>query len=429
MQQVHIALVNLYSIVISWMTTNNTESIVKYGLTSNNYDMKSYGDSSLYYETFHHHVILDNLEPNQKYYYKIDNEDELVFNSPDINKKEIQFAVYGDLGVYNGDYTINWLNSIKEDVDLYWHAGDISYADDSFLHEGCITKFCYEDTWNTFMTKIQPFASYKPYMVVPGNHEADCHDPSCLTDRERREKLSNFTAYNTRFRMPSKESGSNALNMHYSFNYGSVHFISIDTETGFPGAEEETKYVLPCGGFEEQLKWLEQDLKKAHQEGADWIFVQGHHPMYQGNFTDINFQKAMEDLFYKYQVDIYFSGHIHSYERTFPVYRGIVQNYNKCNLRGNIKTNIYEKPNYTTYIMIGGAGNDEMKQDKYAKLFNISPNFKKLKESNIDGPWTAITDKTNFSAGKVTIISPNEMKFEYYRTDTNELFDSLIITK
>lgn len=417
MQQVHIALVNLYSIVISWMTINNTNSIINYGLTSNNYNMTASGFSSSYYETYHHHVILDNLIPSQKYYYKIDNENELVFISPS-NKKQFQFAVYADLGLHNGDNTFNWLNSIKDDVELYWHGGDISYADDSFLHLGCVTSFCFEDTWNEFMNKIQPFASYKPYMVAVGNHEADCHDPACLTDKNRREKLSNFTAYNTRFRMPSKESGSNALNMHYSFNYGTVHFISIDTETGFSGSEEETKYVLPCGGFEEQLNWLEQDLIKANNDKYDWIFVQGHHPMYQGNFTDFNFQKAMEDLFYKYNVDVYFSGHIHSYERTYPVYKNTVQYYTN---------NVYQNPNYTTYIMIGGAGNDEMNQDKYAKLFNLAPSFKK--ESDINGPWTVITDKTNFGAGKVTIISPTEMKFEYYRTDTNELYDSVTIIK
>lgn len=38
--------------------------------------------------------------------------------------------------------------------------------------------------------------------------------------------------------MPSPES-KGTLNMHYSFNYGPVHFVSIDTETGYPGAAEE----------------------------------------------------------------------------------------------------------------------------------------------------------------------------------------------
>lgn len=65
-------------------------------------------------------------------------------------------------------------------------------------------------------------------------------DPACLTNSKLRDSLSNFSAYNTRFRMPSSES-KGALNMHYSFNYGPVHFISIDTETGYPGAAEEVR--------------------------------------------------------------------------------------------------------------------------------------------------------------------------------------------
>ena len=46
----------------------------------------------------------------------------------------------------------------------------------------------------------------------------------------------------------------------------------------------------------------------------------GHRPMYQGKSINTEFQAAMENLFNKYGVDIYFSGHVHSYERDYPVY-------------------------------------------------------------------------------------------------------------
>jgi hypothetical protein len=320
------------------------------------------------------------------------------------------FAVYADLGVVNGDSTLSWLESVKEQVDLYWHGGDISYADDSFLHPGCAFKFCYEETWDKYMNLIQPFASYKPYMVAPGNHEADCHDPACLSDETRRKTLSNFTAYNTRFRMPSQESKSNGLNMHYSFDYGLVHFISIDTETGFPGAEEETKYVLPCGGFGNQLEWLKADLEAANASRTirPWIFVQGHHPMYQGDSIDQSFQAAMEKLFYDYRVDVYFFGHIHSYERTWPVYQGIVEP-------------TYQNPRATTYIMLGGSGNDEMRNAK--KLTSLT------KESNVPGVWTAFTDKDNFGAGLVHIINSTHLEFNYVRTSTKQIYDSMLLVK
>ena len=45
------------------------------------------------------------------------------------------FAVFGDLGVANGEASIAFMNDIasKDEVKLIWHGGDISYADDSFL--------------------------------------------------------------------------------------------------------------------------------------------------------------------------------------------------------------------------------------------------------------------------------------------------------
>ncbi len=104
--------------------------------------------------------------------------------------------------------------------------------------------FNYEKTWNYFMNFIQPFASEKPYMVLPGNHEAECHAPVCFLNATRLAALSNFSAYNHRFRMvraaaapsrqPAAESGATGLNMWYSFNYGNVHFVNIDTETDYP---------------------------------------------------------------------------------------------------------------------------------------------------------------------------------------------------
>ena len=52
-----------------------------------------------------------------------------------------------------------------------------------------------------------------------------------------------------------------------------------------------------------------------------------HEPYYttQGPGSLATFlQGNVEDLFYQYGVDIVITGHVHSYERTFPVYKGAV---------------------------------------------------------------------------------------------------------
>ncbi len=53
--------------------------------------------------------------------------------------------------------------------------------------------------------------------------------------------------------MPSAESGG-AASMWFSFDWGPVHVTSINTETDFPGAGEETTGDahmpwFPAGGF------------------------------------------------------------------------------------------------------------------------------------------------------------------------------------
>jgi len=55
------------------------------------------------------------------------------------------------------------------------------------------------------MDWVEPLTSHKPYMVLPGNHEAACH---AFNDYICESSHKNFTPYNHRFRMPSIESGA-----------------------------------------------------------------------------------------------------------------------------------------------------------------------------------------------------------------------------
>ena len=55
-------------------------------------------------------------------------------------------------------------------------------------------------------------------------------------------------------------------------------------------------------------------------------------------------RETLEPLLSKYNVDLYICGHVHSYERTYPV------------LNGTRVSEVYENPNATTHVMVGGAG-------------------------------------------------------------------------
>lgn len=48
--------------------------------------------------------------------------------------------------------------------------------------------------------------------------------------------------------MPAVESGS-GTNMWYSFDFGSAHFISIDTETDYPHSPEGKDTIFKAGAM------------------------------------------------------------------------------------------------------------------------------------------------------------------------------------
>jgi hypothetical protein len=196
-------------------------------------------------------------------------------------------------------------------------------------------------------------------MVSPGNHESECHSPACLAEVKTAEALRNFTAYNNRWYMPSQESNG-VLAMWYSWNYGPAHFVSINTETDFKGAGEEHTGDsgipwLPAGGFGsegEYLAWVEADLKAASEArtngtGRAWLIAGGHRP-----YNDV--KDTMESLFLKYGVDMYVSGHGHSYLRSVPSSsKSIETQHNSTVIKGAASP---------VWIMVGGAGCEEMAQ-------------------------------------------------------------------
>lgn len=49
----------------------------------------------------------------------------------------------------------------------------------------------------------------------------------------------------------------------YSFNFGSAHFVSVNTETDYPDAPNDKFSIggVGNGGFGDQLRWLEEDLR------------------------------------------------------------------------------------------------------------------------------------------------------------------------
>jgi hypothetical protein len=354
----------------------------------------------------HHHVAkLTGLTPGAMYQYRIVCDGVTTayrtFEAPGTGQ-DASLLVIGDMGFGENGEAItsrNRIEALKAEFDAVVHVGDIGYADDAFLHGKCSTGFCYEDVYDHYMDWIENVTDTKPYMVAVGNHESECHSPACQTSPSTKRNLSNFSAYNVRFAMPSQESGGVA-SMWYSFDYGPAHFVALNTETDFPGAASENwgsaGRVLgsPAGHFAPDgayLRWLEADLAAASQNRAErpWVVAFGHRPgvWLNGSSRNETMWTVHAPLLKKYGVDLYLAGHIHSYHRLLPA-------------AGN---------DVVPTIVTGGAGCDEFSWDRrrygtWDKLgnnslwdfryFNNDTQVGMLKVSKEELNWTAIASSS-----------------------------------
>jgi hypothetical protein len=361
---------------------------------------------------FNHFVVLRDLVPGTTYYYRCGDasggwSEVYSFTTVphDANKKPFTIAIYGDMGIVNSQNTSKGINSkaLRDEFDWVFHVGDISYADDHV--------FEFQSTWNTWAEMMENTTARKPYMVLPGNHEYTSWDPLLFLETH------NFVVYNHRFMMPGASSGDRK-NMYYSFDYSNVHFISISTETSYPDA--------PFGNdFGDQLAWLEADLIQANRNRKErpWIVVGGHRPIYSSSagYSDLDgnptnnwiplggsnsatLQKTFEELFQKYGVDAYFTGHVHSYERNYPAYKGQ-------------RVSGYTNPKAPVGIVVGNAGCVE-------GLTDLNPSH-----WNQPAPsWSAFRWGSGWGYGLLSVDNLT-LTWNFYDASTQSVIDSVVITK
>jgi hypothetical protein len=170
---------------------------------------------------------------------------------------------------------------------------------------------------NEFFASLNPLISRVPFYPVLGNHEQ------------------NADYYYRYMALPPPE-------YYYSFRYGNAAFFMIDSNKNVDEGSE-------------QYRWLEKQLSELDRRGSEsgvvWRFVCFHHPVYSSDENDYGDLwkgksrwgelrvRPLTKLFDKYKVDIVWNGHIHSYERTWPIAHG----------------NVVQKQG-TTYMITGGGG-------------------------------------------------------------------------
>ena len=365
---------------VSWVTLDSNASVVVYGTDANNLNIKNVGTVDTYTQagwvgTIHRAKMTD-LKHSETYYYSVGDgnkwSDVMSFRTFDQESQALTYAVIADMDFEQND-TVKQVNSLVDSgaIQAVIHSGDIGYADG------------FEPHWDVFMNHVQPIASRIPYMVTPGNHEF----------------WFNFSAYKHRFFMPGTiDEGGSGDNMFFSWNLGYTHFIALNSETA----------VDTANFAQDEIEWVQQNLAAVDRSKTPWIVAHFHRPMYCssdhacGDRDAEKLKEQMEDVFKEYGVDLVLSGHVHAYQRSFPVYKN------------EVTTMSYDSPDAPVYVMQGASGNREGNKGSY-------PDPSELPD------WSASTS-VEIGYG-VMSISATELSWEFHSSATAEVLDQFVITK
>jgi len=316
------------SMVIHWRTDSTlipVDTRVWYGTVLDTSQMIVIDDPTL---TYDHVIHLSSLSATTKYFYAIGTSNHLLHGpdsnlyfktSPPIGAKElVRIWAIGDFGEGNtGQLAVRdgykaFLN--KRHTDVWLFLGDNAYDDGR------------DTEYQSYVFDIYPEVFQNTVVwPTPGNHDYGSNYPVISLGAD---------PYFNIFSMPTNaEAGGfpSGNEGYYSFDYGNVHFISLNSED-YVYSIDIINQSIDIDHNPSMVTWLENDL--AANTNKDWIIAYWHQPPYsRGTHTETNsawsyvdglIMRTMRDeivpILEAGGVDLVLSGHSHSYERSFYVH-------------------------------------------------------------------------------------------------------------
>jgi len=260
--------------------------------------------TGLSYNYYQHRASIDGLSPATTYLYDIfvgtrdvNASVDRFRTAPTTGTGNARFVIFGDsgtgspeqralAGVLNGDT-----------FDLMLHGGDIAYGNADGTGDASYTTY---QSW--FFDIYRDVLRRTPFFPSMGNHDS-------------RSSNAWGQAYLDVFVLPP-DGGEGTYPDHaeryYSFDYGPVHFVALDTERAFQDPSRRAA----------QVAWLEADLGSATQP---WKVAFFHRSPYSSGVvhgSDLAVRGTFTPIFERYGVRLALSAHEHNYERLVPWRQG-----------------------------------------------------------------------------------------------------------
>ena len=197
-----------------------------------------------------------------------------------------KFVAFGDSGMGT---TEQWRIAelmAREEAALALHLGDIAYPVASFRE----FQYRHFDVYGEWLARV-------PLFPCPGNHEYYTRDGFP------------YFALHT---APASGRPETEPGRYYSFDWGTVHFVALDSNRPLERA---------AAGKGPMLEWLDKDLAATKKP---WKVVYFHHPPFAAGPNEqdplsILARRSIVPILEKHRVQLVLNGHEHSYQRSYPV--------------------------------------------------------------------------------------------------------------
>lgn len=262
------------------------------------------------------------------------------------------------------------------------HFGDVAYN----MDDRCGAK------GDAFLDAAATYSASRPAVYGNGNHEGSG-------------PLKPYTEFVQRLGFPqgalAKASGSSSVRW-MSWAVGPVTFVSLDADAWI--------YPLVYPLLDEQYAWLQRALTAFNRAATPWLIVLNHRASYCTKSEDdecnseaeairngqLGVRAPLEPLLAKFGADLYFAGHTHHYERTWPVVRGAATQAN------------YVEPRGTVHVQSGIAGTGPGDE------FTVPQQ-----------PWEAFRDTAYWPTyGRLTLLNATHARYEQLFNANGTVFDA-----
>ena len=272
-------------------------------------------------------TAFNSLKPGSVFQYRVSRNGKVVFTSEAKSLKSAdqayQVAISGDMGAGT-----SWSKKIAFEIykvkpDMVAIAGDIVYS------QGLISEYK-PKFWPVYNKDIAdtlgaPLMRSILFVAGVGNHDALTRDLNRFPDA-----LAYYHFWDQPLNGPNgKEGGAFVPALlgsdankkafydgsgdkyprmtNFSFDYGNAHWTVIDSNPYVDWSDSTLR------------DWLAKDLAAA--ANATWRFVLYHHPCFNSSRAHYEQQqmRVIAPILENGKVDIVFAGHVHNYQRTYPL--------------------------------------------------------------------------------------------------------------